>query len=123
MSMPEMNSTKNRPICKVCNTNLAKSRGKRSSGAVTYHSTCAQCQHHKYTQFKKDRCECCGFIAVHRAQLDVDHIDGDSQNNVISNLQTLCANCHRLKTVLCKDHMTLTSGNEPEVDKQLRLVL
>jgi 5-methylcytosine-specific restriction endonuclease McrA len=31
-------------------------------------------------------------------QLDVDHIDGNRSNNELSNIQTLCANCHRLKT-------------------------
>jgi 5-methylcytosine-specific restriction endonuclease McrA len=35
--------------------------------------------------------------------LDVDHIDGDRFNNDPANLQTLCANCHRLKTHLAGD--------------------
>ena len=47
-----------------------------------------------------DRCDRCGFSAEHPCQLDVDHIDGDHQNNAPENLQTLCANCHRLKTNL-----------------------
>jgi len=37
-------------------------------------------------------------------QLDVDHIDGNHKNNEINNLQTLCANCHRLKTKLERDY-------------------
>jgi 5-methylcytosine-specific restriction endonuclease McrA len=37
-------------------------------------------------------------------QLDVDHIDGDHTNNELNNLQTLCANCHRLKTQVNNDH-------------------
>jgi len=52
---------------------------------------------------KKDYCECCGFVATHRCQLDLDHIDGDHANNEDSNLQTLCANCHRLKTWMNRD--------------------
>lgn len=40
----------------------------------------------------------CGFVAVDPCQLDVDHIDGNSKNDDPSNWQTLCANCHRLKT-------------------------
>lgn len=36
-------------------------------------------------------------------QLDIDHVDGDHTNNNPINLQTLCANCHRLKTFLNKD--------------------
>jgi 5-methylcytosine-specific restriction endonuclease McrA len=53
-----------------------------------------------YVKYKKDYCESCGFIPKHRCQLDVDHINSDHKNNTKSNLQTLCANCHRLKTML-----------------------
>lgn len=62
---------------------------------------------------KKDVCEICGFIPVHRVQLDVDHIDGNKKNNEPANLQTLCANCHRLKTYLNSDW---TSKEEQEID-------
>lgn len=51
-----------------------------------------------YQKFKKDICESCNFKPVDKCQLDVDHIDGNHNNNDESNLQTLCANCHRLKT-------------------------
>lgn len=51
-----------------------------------------------YTKFKKPICESCGFVPIHLCQLDVDHIDGDHANHALENLQTLCANCHRLKT-------------------------
>lgn len=49
-------------------------------------------------RFKLDHCERCGFIPEDLVQLDIDHINGDRTNNDSSNLQTLCANCHRLKT-------------------------
>jgi hypothetical protein len=45
----------------------------------------------------------CGFIPKFMCQLDVDHIDGNRENNDVINLQTLCANCHRLKTYESKD--------------------
>lgn len=56
-----------------------------------------------YILHKKDHCEYCNFIPIHTCQLDVDHIDGNHKNNNISNLQTLCANCHRLKTHMNED--------------------
>ena len=56
-----------------------------------------------YRLFVSNKCSNCGFIPMHICQLDVDHIDGNRNNNNISNLQTLCANCHRLKTFLSKD--------------------
>ena len=51
---------------------------------------------------KKDRCEHCGFVPKHPCQLDVDHViprrnEGSDDPN---NLQTLCANCHRLKSYM-----------------------
>lgn len=51
-------------------------------------------------------CSKCGFIPEHRCQLDVDHIDGNKMNNSDSNLQVICANCHRLKTQVNKDFLT-----------------
>lgn len=48
-------------------------------------------------------CSHCGYEAVHRCQMDVDHIDGNHMNNDHSNLQLLCANCHRLKTYRNED--------------------
>lgn len=56
-----------------------------------------------YRKYLKDRCEVCGFIPMHVCQLDVDHIDGDHNNNDSENLRTVCANCHRLKTFINKD--------------------
>ena len=53
---------------------------------------------------KKDHCEMCPFVPKHECQLDVDHIDGNKYNNDPSNFQTLCANCHRLKTHINKDY-------------------
>lgn len=56
-----------------------------------------------YTKYKDTKCAYCNFIPLHECQLDVDHIDGNHKNNSIDNLQTLCANCHRLKTYTNKD--------------------
>ena len=48
-------------------------------------------------------CAVCGFVPVHVGQLDIDHIDGNHKNNNPYNLQVLCANCHRLKTIMNED--------------------
>ena len=48
-----------------------------------------------WTEYKGTRCEKCGFEG-HPVQLDVHHKDHDKNNNDPSNLETLCANCHRL---------------------------
>lgn len=55
---------------------------------------------------KRAYCEECGFVADDPCQLDVDHINGDRNNDAPINLQTLCSNCHRLKTKRCGDCLT-----------------
>ncbi len=60
-----------------------------------------------WLKHRKTNCDKCGFIPKHMCQLDVDHIDGNKENNNISNLQTLCANCHRLKSIENKDNINL----------------
>ena len=81
-----------------------RSKGRADSGAQIFDTLC--CVHRAtYRKNKKDKCEFCGFVAIHSVQLDVDHMDGDRTNNSPSNLQTLCANCHRLKTHMNKDHL------------------
>lgn len=62
-------------------------------------------------------CERCGFVAEHMGQLDGDHIvrqtDGGSDDP--SNLCVLCANCHRLKSILERlpgwDYVVFMSGS------------
>lgn len=45
-------------------------------------------------------CERCKFVAEDACQMDIHHKDGDHTNNVAENLETLCANCHRLVEAL-----------------------
>lgn len=89
-----------RGICECGNLNAIK--GKDPEGRRRYESRCHQCK--RYGRRLKDtHCHHCGFIPVDKVQLDVDHIDGNPSNNDPSNIQTLCANCHRLKTKLKQD--------------------
>jgi hypothetical protein len=57
----------------------------------------------KYRRHVKEKCIRCGFIPEDTCQLDVDHIDGNHKNNDANNLQTLCSNCHRIKTKINKE--------------------
>lgn len=44
------------------------------------------------------KCEICGFDKLHpvtnRPIIELDHIDGNSRNNLENNLRLLCLNCH-----------------------------
>lgn len=46
------------------------------------------------------KCQECGWgkenPVTHKVPLQVHHIDGDSTNNTLKNLQLLCPNCHSL---------------------------
>lgn len=101
-----------RGMCLSCEKNPQRHKGKG-----IYGKECDLCHRKRYKQvigqqarnrnkFREsveDKCVRCGFVPEHMCQLDVDHIDGDHSNNDKDNLQTLCANCHRLKTFTNKD--------------------
>jgi predicted nucleic acid-binding Zn ribbon protein len=56
------------------------------------------------------KCEICGYegynIKTHNTILQIHHIDGNSKNNAIDNLQVICPNCHA-KT---ENYMALNKG-------------
>jgi hypothetical protein len=83
--------------------NLREANGiSKKTGQTYYRSKCSACRK-TGRAMKGDTCNLCGFIPVDRIQLDIDHIDGNPSNNDPLNVQTLCANCHRLKTKLNND--------------------
>ena len=47
----------------------------------------------------------CTTTIEHSAMLDLHHKDGDRTNNVPENIECLCACCHRLVTLMNKDHL------------------
>ena len=54
-------------------------------------------------------CTACAFVARHRSQFDVHHINGDHSDNRPENLVTLCANCHRLLHAIGADEFAKTN--------------
>ena len=98
-------------ICSVCGPTKIKLRDSKAATVKSrYRCKTIYKKHDKkylfpYRVHKKDYCEHCNFQPVHIGQLDVDHIDGNRYNNQEDNLQTLCANCHRLKTFINKDFL------------------
>ena len=95
-------------VCSVCGHTKIKLRDKNRPISSRYRCKAVYKRNiiknqYPYAVHKKDACEHCGFVPVHSSQLDVDHINGDGRDHDPSNLQTLCANCHRLKTHLHND--------------------
>lgn len=74
-----------------------RSRDKHSDGYVRK----------KYRLLRNETCARCGWKADHECQLDVHHVDRNHRNNSPENLQTLCANCHRLVTWASRNHAEL----------------
>ena len=59
-----------------------------------------------FTHPTPEQLEATGLDATYLGWLQVDHIDGNHTNNNPSNLQTLCACCHNVKTYQNGDNAT-----------------
>ena len=106
--LTDHNEEERTATCSICGPTKIKLRDKNNPLSSRYRCRTVWKRTYNnsvypYAKYKGTTCQQCGFIPVHISQLDVDHKDGDRWNNDPSNLQTLCANCHRLKTHLSGD--------------------
>lgn len=136
-SLRKPESTDVRGVCVLCEVNPQK----KISGKDKYKAICSSCDKKLYQKtprkkrksrverkrttsrytvkyVKLKNCRMCGFESEHLFQFDVDHIDGDHSNNHPDNLQTLCANCHRLKTFLNKEGIYKNKKAPEEINLQ-----
>jgi hypothetical protein len=63
---------------------------------------------------KGEVCEICGQGPIHNNLpliLQMDHIDGNSDNNQISNVRLLCPNCHTQTKTFCSRNKKNTNRN------------
>ena len=70
-------------------------------GSVGITSKTISCYIRRYLLEKyKSKCSICGWDKVHsvtkKIPLEIDHIDGNSDNNIENNLRLICPNCHSL---------------------------
>lgn len=107
--------------CVACNHNLQKPQPRGKFKAIC--SSCDKRRHgspfrgndtsHLYQFAKTLECAMCDRSFEHLCQMDVDHIDGNHDNNDPANLQSLCACCHRLKTWENRDTARPKNRKEP----------
>ena len=114
--LTDIDETNRQAICSICGPTKIKKRGTKGNTLNCKYRCKAVYKRsenkrlYPYVVHKKDQCGHCGFIPVHMSQLDVDHIDGNKNNNSPDNLQTLCSNCHRLKTHISGDSFSETGA-------------
>lgn len=71
------------------------------------------------------RCSLCGWNKVNKklgkTPLEIDHIDGDHNNNKLSNLRLICPNCHSLTDTF--RNLNYGNGRKWRKDKYIRVKL
>jgi hypothetical protein len=92
--------------------NLVEKIGTLKDGSPSFGDKCRTCRgRQRYGIVKGSICEECNFVPKVSAQLEIDHIDGDRNNNDKSNLRTLCCNCHAYKSYMQKDIRFVAEDN------------
>jgi hypothetical protein len=85
---------------KCANARLSDATERKLMGDLTGPPVSATATRKYLIRTRGERCELCGWNKLHpvtgRVPLEVDHIDGNSDNNLASNLRLICPNCHSL---------------------------
>jgi len=93
-----------RQLCKKCQTRPCAINYYKE-GRPYYRSQCDHCAKGYKTERpgwllvgykKKNQCDKCGFKSRYTNIFNVFYVDGNLNNNRITNLKTVCANCQRI---------------------------
>lgn len=124
------------PVCSVpgCNELVHYHSKKKVAGGTISYKWEVFCEKHRTTGrakadlfklsrgcanvFSKYNFPCTSTIS-HAVQLDLHHLDGNRKNNGESNIEVLCSCCHRLVTLLNKDHLNREEPNLTALNTEL----
>lgn len=102
--LTDLDPVKRVAVCSVCGPTRVKAKGLRFRCYTRHVEQRRRRDRRNRTRkvkphraYVEDVCGRCGFVPQSLVQLDVHHKDGNHSNNDPSNLETLCANCHRLE--------------------------
>ena len=100
----------------------AYKKGLKEGGiGVTVRSVSAHLRRYLFDKYQS-KCSECGWNKKHpvtgTVPLEIDHIDGDSENNKENNLRLLCPNCHALTPFF--KNLNKGKGRKWRMDKYIK---
>ena len=86
-------------LCVDCGVRPKALHEYAEDGTPRYKKRCTSCHSARYrtpwSRHRKDYCEACNYKPFWARALSVHHRDGNNKNNELTNLMTLCHNCHQ----------------------------